>query len=194
MLPPPSETAGSGRVAAARLDPTQAAGRVLYLPSRAQLVVPYDQDVDAHTWRCVVVTNEAAHPGTVQVTIADAEIAAAVAVPLGYPARDDVYAAIWQGCTYLRWPTGYMRQLVDQLATSVRRPETVTVDLDRRAMHRLQMTIGLPAEGLRRLLDDLAAEGLLGIVEPGAEDRWGVYTLTMPPRPATVQPSREPGS
>ncbi|RSM64033.1 hypothetical protein DMB66_21205 [Actinoplanes sp. ATCC 53533] len=167
---------------------------MLYLPLRAQLVMPYEHDAQARTWRCVRVTHGAAQSLAEQVVVADTEIAGAVAVPLGYPVGDDAYAAVWQGCTYLRWPSGHYRRLTDYLATAARRPGTVIVDLDRHTVRDMRLTLGRTAATLRRMLQAFVAEGLLAPLEPGDADHWGVYALTMPPHPVKNALASEPGS
>jgi hypothetical protein len=193
MPTPPTDLPGS-LGGAAQPDPGHRAGQVLYLPLRAQLVVPHEHDAHARTWRCLRITHGATQSSAEQVIVADAEIAAAVAVPLGYPAGDDAYAALWQGCTYPRWRSGHYRRLADQLATGARRPGTVIVDLDHRTVRELGIRLGRTAAALRRMLQVFVAEGLLVPLEPGDAVDGGVYALTMPPRPAVNVPASEPGS
>jgi hypothetical protein len=190
MPAPPADVAGG----ASPPGPRHRAGQVLYLPLRAQLVVPHEYDAQARTWRCVCVTHDTAQPPAEQVIVRDTEIAGAVAVPLGFPAGDDAYAAVWQGCTYLRWRSGHYRRLADHLATAARRPGTVIVDLDHRAVHDMRIALGRTPAALRRMLQGFVADGLLVPLEPGDADHWGVYALIMPPRPVVNALASEPGS
>ena len=106
----------------------------------------------------------------------------------------DALAAIWQACVYLRFPDGQLRQAADYLATSARRPGTVTVELDPYTVHRLLLAVRLRPAGLRELLARLATAGMLTQVHGRDGEHLGLHTLTMPPHPMTSTHATEPGA
>jgi hypothetical protein len=106
----------------------------------------------------------------------------------------DALAAIWQACVHLRFQEGQLRQVADYLATSARRPGTVTVELDPYTVHRLLLAVRLRHSGLRELLARLATAGMLTRVHGRDGEHLGVHTLTMPPHPVTSTRATEPGA
>jgi hypothetical protein len=106
----------------------------------------------------------------------------------------DASAAIWQACVHLRFPEGQLQQMADYLATSARRPGTLTVELDPHTVHRLLLAVGLRPAGLRQQLVRLADAGMLTQVHDRDGEHLGVHTLTMPPHPVTTTWATEPGA
>ncbi len=104
----------------------------------------------------------------------------------------DAFAATWQAYVHARFPDGLLRQVADYLATSVRRPGTVTVDLDPYTVHLLLTAVGLRHAGLRQLLDRLANGGLLTNLQD--REYLGVYTLRLPPHLMTGNRVTDPGA
>jgi hypothetical protein len=107
---------------------------------------------------------------------------------------EDTFAAIWQACVHLRFLNQQLRQLADYLATSARRPGTVTVELDPCTVHRLLLAVGLLPDRLRQLLARLADAGMLTQVHDRDGPPLGIYILTMPPHPVTSTRATEPGA
>jgi len=93
----------------------------------------------------------------------------------------DAFAAIWQACVHRRFPDGQLRQVADYLATSARRPGTVTVELDPHTVHRLLLAVRLRPAGLRELLARLATADMLTQVHGPDSEHLGLHTLTIPP-------------
>src|SRR4051812_33139809 len=106
----------------------------------------------------------------------------------------EALAAIWQACVHRRFPEGRLRQVADYLATSARRPGTVTVELDGCTVHRLLMAVRVRLCGLGKLLGTPAAAGMLTQFHGREDASLGVHTLTMPPHPQTSTRATEPGA
>lgn len=173
------------------------AGRLLWLPKRNQVVVPYRREPAAAGWRCVVLALDTLPPAPPQVTVSDEELATGRDVPIGFPVGDgdsDAYAAIWQASAHLRFSFGHARHVIDALmATPVRQPGTLRVELDPPAVRRVVAAARLRRPQLERVLARLEAAGLLTTCRP-AEISWPVYALTMPQHPIPVEAGTEPGA
>lgn len=109
-------------------------------------------------------------------------------------AEGDAFAALWRAYVHARFPDGPLRQVADYLATSARRPGTVTVDLDPHTVHRLLLAVGLRPAGLRQLLDRLAAVGMVTQLQGRDGEYLGVYTLRLPAYLMTGNRATDPGA
>lgn len=179
-------------------DTSRPANRLLWLPERRLVVLPYRRDTAGGGWCCVVValgTMPAAPP---HVTIPDAEVATARDVPIGFPVGDgdsDTYAAIWQACAHLRFPGGPPRHLADVLAARpVRRAGTLCAELDPAAVRRVLAAVQVRKPVLEQLIGQLETAGLLTPCEPALGVPWSAYMLTMPGHPMTVESAPDPGT
>jgi len=106
----------------------------------------------------------------------------------------DALAAIWQVCVHRSFSDKQLRQVADYLATSARRPGTVTVELDQHMVHRLLLAVRLRPAGLRELLARLSNAGMLTQVHGRDGEHLGVHTLTMPPQPVPSILATEPSA
>ncbi len=105
----------------------------------------------------------------------------------------DAYAAIWQACAPLRFPTGHARHVIDALAAvPVRQPGSLRVELDPPAVRRVIAAVRLRRPQVERLLARIEAAGLLTPCKPAVA--WPVYALTMPQHPMPVERATAPGA
>lgn len=104
----------------------------------------------------------------------------------------DAFAATWQTYAHSRFPDGPLCQTADYLATSARRPGTVSVDLDPYTAFLLIAAVGLRHAELRQMLDRLTNAGLLTKVQD--REYLGVYTLRLPPHLMTGDRAADPGA
>jgi hypothetical protein len=183
------------RLTAARV--VRPSGADVGVSGRKQIVLPYRREPAAAGWRCVVLALDTLPPAPPQVTVPDDELAAGRAVPIGFPVGEgdgDAYAAIWQACARLRFPSGHARHVIDALAAvPVRQPGSLRVELDPPAMRRVIAAVRLRRPQVERLLARIEAAGLLTACQP-AQVAWPVYALTMPQHPMPVEPTTEPGT
>lgn len=172
-------------------------GRLLWLPARRLVVLPYRRDTAGSGWRCVVLALGTLPPGPPHVTVPDVELATARDVPIGFPVGDDntdTYAAIWLACAHLRFPTGLPRHLADALtATPVRRPGTLCVELDPPAVRRVLSAVRIGRPALDQLVGRLETAGLLTLCERIRGVPWSTYALSMPGHPMP-EPAPDPGT
>jgi hypothetical protein len=166
-----------------------ALGQPLYLLRTGQVVVPLARRGNA--WECLVILSGAMSgqpaEGTGRVAASSIEIETALTVMIlpTYDVDDPVdHVTIWLTRVWQRWPGGNQPRLAQALA-DLADPATMTVELTDEAVRRLLNQTHTRPVGLRRLLEQLEAAGLLSRVDdPAASPRptaiRGRFGLTLP--------------
>jgi hypothetical protein len=155
-------------------------GRRLYYLPVPRIIVTIECRTDGG-WRCGVIAADRDQPGHVIITDADlARARTSVATdPVGDP---DGFALLWQSRVSQHWLSSSVPTLARVLATSIRRPGSIVIDLDTYALHHLTNCVRLRPSVLRLLLSRLIGAGML-TADLHATSCAGTYTLTLPDSP-----------
>jgi len=123
-----------------------------------------------------------------RVVLTDSEIDEAVAEVDTDRYRDpDGYAMVWLARVHATLPTGNISPVARVIAEHIRRPGSLTVDLDHRALSRLAVAARRRLDDLGPILQRLVGHELLSAEAPSG-DGWARYRLTIP-----VSDRGEPG-
>jgi hypothetical protein len=161
-----------------------ALGAPLYLLRAGLAVVPVARR--GNTWECVVIlAGRSVHVERVVASDIEIETALAVVILPTYDVDDPVdHLTLWLTRVWQRWPGGNNPRVAQALA-DVADPLSLTVDLSDEAVRRVADQAHVRPAGLRRILAQLEAAGLLArLDERTAGDRmsgpWGRYALVIP--------------
>ena len=112
--------------------------------------------------------------------LTDAEIDEAVAVVDADRQRDpDGYAMVWLARVHATLPAGNIPPIARVMAEDLRRPGSLLVDLDHRALSQLAVAARRRRDSLHLIFQRLVDHGLLTAETP-ARDGWARYRLVIP--------------
>jgi hypothetical protein len=162
-----------------------ALGQPLYLLRAGLAVVPVSRRGNA--WDCVAILGGRSSQAE-RVVASDIEIETALAVVIlpTYDVDDPIdHLTLWLTRVWQRWPGGNNPRVAQTLA-DLADPLTLTVELTDEAVHRIADQAHVRPVGLRRVVAQLEAAGLLARLDervpvaPAAGGPWGRFALVIP--------------
>jgi len=131
-------------------------------------------------WACHVIARRRPDKRPRRVVLTDTEIDDAVTEVDADRNRDpDTYAMVWLARVHTSFPANNISPVARVMAEQIRRPGSLTIDLDHHAVSRLAVAARRRADRLDRVLQRFVDHELLAAETPPG-DGWARYQLTIP--------------